>query len=238
MKKTMKKSMKKTATRLMIPLFAALAVLGLSSPAKAQYVQIANQLPELLSPALSGSMAYKGFVDVTSTFGVGNNRANFVGVSTSQGFQYASWFFMGVGMGVDVAMSSTGDNFSGPRPDPGYVQSTARTKAMIPIFSDFRFNFGSKTSPSFFIDLKAGATWLIGNSYLELNDGALSTRTQFLLRPSVGVRIPTNRQNQKQAVNIGLTYQLITANNSWGYWNDNSFDTTLNSLGVSASYEW
>lgn len=223
-----------------IKFFAAIvALLSFATPVKAQYAQIVNQIPELLSPALSGSMNYRGFVDATATFGIGDDRANFVGVSTTQGFQYSDWFFMGVGIGVDVAMSSTSDAMVGQvRPDPGYVRSMARTKAMIPLFSDFRFNIGSKSGPSFFADIKAGATWLIGNSYLELNNGGLSTRTQFILRPSIGVRVPVSSSNPKQAFNIGLTYQLITANNSWGYWGSNSYDTTLNSLGLSAGFEW
>lgn len=231
--------MKKIFSRLIASVAAGFAVFATSISADAQYAQIVNQIPELLQPALSGSMNYKGFVDVTSTFGVGDDRANFVGVSTTQGFQYSSWFFMGVGIGVDVAMSSTGERFNPSlRPDPGYSPSMARTKAMIPLFTDFRFNFGSKTGPSFYADIKAGATWLIGGSYLELNNGSLSTRTQFLLRPSVGVRIPTSSRAPKQAVNLGVTYQLITANNSWGYWNNSPYDTTLNSLGLTVGYEW
>ncbi len=232
--------MKKIFSRLAA--LAAVGAVAVLSPsrANAQYAQIVNQIPELLQPALSGSMNYKGFVDVTSTFGIGNDRANFVGVSTTQGFQYSSWFFMGAGIGVDVAMSSTSDNgmIRPNRPDAGYTPGMARTKAMIPLFTDFRFNFGGNKGPSFFADIKAGATWLIGNSYLELNNGSLSTRTQFLLRPSVGVRIPVNAQNPKQAFNVGVTYQLITANNSWGYWNSSYYNTTLNSLGVNVGYEW
>lgn len=219
---------------------AALAF-GLTFQAGAQYYEMANQLTNMLQPALSGSFNYKGFVDATATFGMGDDRANFVGVSTTQGFQYASWFYMGVGMGVDVAMASGPDypDFGQPgqeHPDYRY-HASARTKAMIPIFSDFRFNIGGTSGPSFFIDIKAGATWLIGSSYLQLQNGALTGQTQFLLRPSLGIRIPTNSKNPRQAFNVGVTYQLITANDAWGYWSS-SYDTTLNSLGVTASYEW
>ncbi|MBD5309280.1 MAG: hypothetical protein HDS10_02475 [Bacteroides sp.] len=201
--------------------------------AKAQYAQIASKLPELISPALSGSMNYKGFVEATGTVGVGSNRVNFFGVSTSQGFQYASWFFMGAGIGVDVANASGVDNeplFGVGRPN------ASSTRAMIPLFSDFRFNIGQGGGPSFFIDIKAGAAWIIGGNLL-VRDGVVSNSTKFLLRPSIGVRIPTNANNPKQAVNIGVTYQLLTANNSWDYWN-NYYDTTLSSFGATVSYEW
>ena len=212
------------------------AIFG-ASEVKGQYYDMVTQLPNVLSPALSGSLNYKGYVDATATFGLGSDRANFVGISTSQGFRYSSWFFMGAGIGVDIATSSTDGNID---PDysynPGYV-TTARTKAMIPIFSDFRFNFGNGGGTSFFIDIKAGATWLIGSSYLELTNGALSNNAQFLLRPSIGFRLPVDKTHPKRALHVGLTYQLITADNSWGYWS-NHYSPTLNSLGLSVSYEW
>lgn len=231
--------MKKIYSRSLL-LGALLATSALApSSAKAQYAEMVNQIPQLLSPALSGSMNYKGFVDVTGTFGFGDDRANFVGISTSQGFQYASWFFMGVGIGVDVAMSPTNHPpYGGGNPDPGYVPGMATTKAMLPIFSDFRFNIGGNQGISFFADIKAGATWLLGDSYLQLNNGSLSTSAQFLLRPSIGLRVPVNSKNPRQAFNIGVTYQLITANNTWGYWSTSSYDTTLNSVGLSAGFEW
>lgn len=83
----------------------------------AQYYQIANQLPQLISPALSGSLNYKGFVEVSGLAGVGHNRANVIDFSTTQGFQYSSWFFMGVGAGVDVVMAQQPQDW---RPNPDY----------------------------------------------------------------------------------------------------------------------
>ncbi|MDE6329760.1 MAG: hypothetical protein K2L83_03500 [Muribaculaceae bacterium] len=222
-----------------IAAIVAVIVAGFTTRAEAQYYQMANQLTNMLQPALSGSFNYKGFVDATATFGMGLNRANFIGVSTTQGFQYSSWFFMGVGMGVDMAMATGLENapLTGVPPTSATYHNSDTTKVMIPVFSDFRFNIGSgMAKPSLFIDVKIGATWLIGSSYLQLANSRLTGQAQFLLRPSVGVRIPVNQKNAKQAVDIGLTYQLLTANNAWGYINSNT--TTLNSLGVTASYEW
>ena len=65
---------------------------------------------------------------------------------------------------------------------------------------------------------------------------ARATATQFYFRPSIGVRIPINSQNPKQAVNVGLTYQLLTSNNNYTYWHDNS--VTLNNLGLTVGFEW
>lgn len=86
-------------------IMAAVIAMAATASAHAQYYEIAGQLPSLISPALSGSLNYKGFVEASGTAGIGDSRANFIGVSTSQGFKYADWFFMGVGIGVDVAMA-------------------------------------------------------------------------------------------------------------------------------------
>lgn len=220
-------------------MLAALAMTA-AGTASAQYYEIANQLPGLLQPALSGSMAYKGFVEVSGTAGIGDNRANFVGISTSQGFRYADWFFMGVGMGVDVAIARFDYEYTRPGvPSDNYdywSHSADKTKCMIPVFTDFRFNIGGSQSTSCFIDLKVGASWLIGDSYLALSDGGrLSTATQFYMKPTIGIRIPTSKQNPSQAFNIGVTYQLLTSNNNY-YWDDNS--VTLSNLGVTLGYEW
>ena len=147
---------------------------------------------------------------------------------------------MGAGIGVDLVTSSlsTGRmDYGLPDYNYGYPPSMNKTKAMIPIFSDFRFTLGNPANLGFYIDIKAGATWLVGSSYLQLNNGALSNSAKFLLRPSIGFRVPTNKNNLKQAFNIGVTYQLITADNSWGYWSNN-YGPTLSSLGASVSYEW
>ena len=201
----------------------------------AQYYQIANQLPQLISPALSGSLNYKGFVEVSGLAGVGHNRANVIDFSTTQGFQYSSWLFMGVGAGVDVVMAQQPQGWR-PNPDYDYMyRGNTKTKVMIPLFSDFRFNIGSQEATSFFIDFKVGASWLIGSDYLRMADGFMTNETQFYFRPSVGLRIPISKERPDHAVNVGVSYQLLTSNNNY-YWNDNSL--TLNNLGISISYEW
>lgn len=219
-------------------LIACLVTLTGSLSASAQYAQIANQISNLVQPALSGSMKYRGIVEATGLAGVGTNRANFLGVSTSQGFQYADWFFMGVGMGIDVAMAG-GPEMNYPNPDgskhPPYDgHGYTRTKAMIPLFTDFRFSFGPSQGTKAYLGLKAGAAWLLGNDYFELSNGRMAGTTQFYLSPSVGVKFPMG--NSGQAVVAALSYQLLTANNSWTYYGANS--TTLNSLGVTIAYEW
>ena len=87
-------------------LLPAISVIILSfistTTASAQYYEIANRLPQLLSPAISGSGNYKGFIEAAYEKTIGNKDADFAEFSTSQGYQYGSLFFMGVGLGVDV----------------------------------------------------------------------------------------------------------------------------------------
>lgn len=222
--------------RRIIAVVVGMIIFGVGQQAKAQYYEIANQLPGVISPALSGSMNYKGFIELSGVAGFGDNRANIIGVTTSQGFQYSSWFFMGAGFGVEVAMTNS-DMLSSDVGQARYREhSNSSTKVMIPVFSDFRFNFGNTGGVSFFADVKLGAIWLIGNSYLRLQEGCMTGDAQFYCKPALGVRIPVSSTNQRQAVNIGVAYELITSDNNYNYWNDNNI--TLNCLGVSLSFEW
>ena len=218
-------------------LLAAIVALFCAPAANAQYYELANQLPRLISPALSGSLNYKGYVDFSGTAGLGDNRANFIGVSTSQGFKYSSWFFMGVGIGIDVAMAQQPElqDIPGEEGYGYYDYGSSKTKMMIPLFTDFRFNIGSEQSSSFFIDLKLGAAWIMGSSYLRLNRGYLTNQTQFYLKPTMGIRIPINSSNSRQAVNIGVSYQLLTSSNNYG-WHSRSL--SLNNIGATVGFEW
>ncbi len=217
--------------------FAALAMIFTTAQANAQYYEIANQIPRLISPALSGSFNYKGFLEAGYSKTFGSYDADFLEISTSQGFRYADWFYMGVGIGVDVLFAHKnehwgewGDSYSGF----DHNHSSTTSAAMLPIFSDFRFNIGGADSASFFIDLKIGCSFLLSRDYIEIGGGYLTNQQYFYLRPAVGIRIPTNANNPKQAVNLGVTYKLLTSN----YWSSWERNITLNSLGAMISYEW
>ncbi len=224
----------------LLALVAAVALAASAPAARAQYFQIASQLPSLIQPALSGSMTYRGFVEASGLAGFGENRANFLGVSTSQGFQYADWFFMGAGLGVDAVMAG-GDSaipasLSGFDRPEWVDHPSAKTKAMIPVFSDFRFNIPTGSPVKLYAGVKLGAAWLLGDSYLLLQNGRMSGTTQFYFRPSVGARIPVDRNNPAHAFTVALTYQLLTSGNNWSWYGRDS--VTLSSLGLTISYEF
>lgn len=216
-----------------------MGIIGFSVPVSAQYYEIVNQLPSLISPALSGSGSYKGSIEAGWSKTLGSRDADFLEFSTSQGYQYNSWFYMGVGIGVDVLFAHQNDGWGqGWYPGMGsgfdYNHSSTKTAAMVPVFTDFRVNLGARNKASFFIDLKVGCSFLMGKDYIEIGDGYLTNQEYLYLRPSLGVRIPTNSKNAKQAIDVGVTYKLLTSN-YWNYW---SRSITLNSLGVSVAYEW
>lgn len=209
---------------------AALAAVSLlaSQGASAQIYEIANQIPQLLQPALSGSASYKGFVEASYVQGVGNDKVNSLELTTTQGFNYSNWFFMGVGAGANVAFSRHWDDILG-----GYPSRETSTYTIVPLYTDFRFNIGNTSAPSFFVDMRVGCAFLVGSDEMELANGYVTNKEYFYFRPTIGVRIPASSKSPKQAINIGLSYQLLTAR--MGYYDRN---ITLNGLGAGISFEW
>ena len=113
-----------------------------------------------------------------------------------------------------------------------------RTGVMLPVFTDFRFDIATgsaPTSPSVLIDMRLGASWLLGNRYMMTDHGYLSNETQFYFRPSMGVRIPVSSSSPRQAIGIGVSYLLLTSGNNYWYYGDSQ---TLSAFGASVSFEW
>lgn len=225
----------------------AAAAIVFAPEASAQYTSAANQLVNVLSPILSGSGAYKGSVEVMGVAGIGANRLNHVEISTSQGYQYTPWFYMGAGIGLDLVRSENDidERYENDGTlDPGYYYPGSprygkkETGIMLPVFTDFRFDIAFGNNPgssALFIDLRLGASWLLGNRYMPTENSWLRTNTQFYFRPSIGMRIPTSSQNPKQALNIGFSYLLLTSDNAYNW----SYDSpTFSAIGVGVSFEW
>lgn len=212
-------------------------LLGGTGAAHAQYYELANQLANVIQPALSGSMKYKGFVSASYIKNLGNFNADYLELSTSQGFQYATWFYMGAGLGFDLTFTHPNDDWGNGWENtnpPSQFNRSVTTAVMMPIFTDFRFNIGNQKATNFFVDLRIGASFMLTNSWLRINNGYLTDRQFFYLKPTIGVRIPTNPQNSRQAFNVGISYQLLTSD----YWRSYETNGTLSGLGISASYEW
>ena len=94
----------------------------------------------LISMPMSGqglSKGYRGFVDIGYTIGVGDFDNGRFEITTSHGYQFNSWLFIGGGMGIN--------RWS------GNLDATST-----PLFGVIRFDvpFGGKLSP--FVDFKIG----------------------------------------------------------------------------------
>lgn len=215
-------------------LLALAVVCGAAVPASAQYYQLANQVTDMLQTAIRGGVNYRGFVDVAYLNGIGDKQANFVSLTTTQGVKYQDWFFMGVGAGVDFMNTKTNDGGYVPSASSG--KRTTTSAVMVPLYTDFRFNIGSPAATGFFIDVKVGAGFYVADKYILVGDGYVNSRESFLLRPSVGLRVPVSKSNPKYALNIGASYQLLT--NSYWYNPSGSNSITLSSLGLGVSFEW
>ena len=219
--------------------FVAIATL-FPAASKAQYYEMVSGLRSALSPALSGSGSYKGYVDAGYARTLGNYRGDFVGISTTQGYQYNSWFFMGAGLGVDVLFAHKNEgwgNGAQTPPNASLGESPISTAVMLPLFTDFRFSINTKENvkaASFYVDLKVGCSFLLSNKYIAIGDGYLTNQEYFFLQPSIGVRIPVNVNKPKQAFDIGIDYKLLTSN----YWYRYNNNITLQALGAHLAFEW
>lgn len=204
-----------------------------SLPAESQIYEAVNTLQSMITPALSGSGRYKGFVEAGYSHTIGKYNGDFIEISTSQGYQYNNWFYMGAGMGFDLLLSHKGHDWGSQTP-PAVVKEITTTAPMLPIFADFRFLISGNTAMSFFLDLKVGCSFLLSNKYVAIGQGYLTNREYFFLDPSIGFKIPVNKNKPKQALDIGVKYKLLASN----YWYANNNNITLQSIGAFVGFEW
>lgn len=204
--------------RVFIALFSVFAI-----SANAQFYEIGNQLQQMLSPALSGSFNYKGYVEASYLRGLGDDRFDVIDITTTQGFKYSSWFFMGAGAGVDIILPSLDYDHN---VDP---------IIMIPLYADFRFLIGSQDKVGVNIDLRLGAAFNFSDDF-PTNNGYIYEDECLYLRPSLGIRIPVNKKNSKQAITFGFSYQLLMSE----YYGHHGWDETkcFNNMGATIGFEW
>ena len=210
-----------------------LSAASLSNVAVSQIYEAINTIQSVISPALSGSGRYKGYVDLGYSHTLAKYNGDFISLTTSQGYQYNSWFFMGAGIGVDLLLSHKGEHWGEGVPPAGNPSVTT-TAPMLPLFADFRFLIGSGSKVSFFLDLKVGCSFLLTNKVIAIGDGYLTNREYFFLDTSIGLRLPCNKKNPKQAVDVGVQYKLLTSD----YWYKYNNNITLQSLGAFVAFEW
>ena len=203
-------------------------------PASSQIYESINTLRSVISPALSGSGRYKGYVEGGYSHTLAHYNGDFIELSTSQGYQYNSWFYMGAGIGIDVLFSHPGENWGKMETPPPGNKGYSKTAPMLPLFADFRFLIGNTSNISFFLDLKVGCSFLLTNKNIAIGDGYLTNQEYFFLNPAIGLRLPCNKKNPKQAVDVGVKYKLLTSN----YWYNYNNNITLQAIGAFVGFEW
>lgn len=213
-------------------IFLSLATVFVSN---AQVYEAINTLQSVISPALSGSGKYKGFVEGGYSHTLAKYNGDFIELNTTQGYQYNSWFFMGAGLGIDLLLShpSSKWNEGMVTPPPGN-RGYSKTAPMLPLYADFRFLIGNSSNISFFLDLKVGCSFLLTNKNIAIGDGYLTNREYFFLNPAIGLRLPCNSKNPKQAVDVGVKYKLLSSN----YWYNYNNNITLQAIGAFIAFEW
>lgn len=220
--------------KLLVTILMVITSLGVTT--QAQIYSAINTLQSVISPALSGSGRYKGYVEAGYSHTLSHYNGDFIEISTSQGYQYNNWFYMGAGIGFDLLLSHKGEHWGEGTTPPPNNPKISTTAPMLPLFADFRFLIanGNSANISFFLDLKIGCSFLLTNRAIAIGDGYLTNREYFFLDPSIGLRIPCNKKKPKQAIDVGVKYKLLTSN----YWYNNDNNITLQSIGAFVAFEW
>lgn len=219
--------------KIIISILVVIAALPFSS--KAQIYEGISTLRSVISPALSGSGRYKGYVEAGYSHTLAKYNGDFVELTTTQGYQYNDWFFMGAGLGFDLLLTHPGSKWNeGMETPPPGNRSYSKTAPMLPLYADFRFLIGNTSNISFFLDLKVGCSFLLTNKNIAIGDGFLTNNEYFFLNPAIGFRIPCNKKKPKQGFDIGVKYKLLTSN----YWYNYNNNITLQAIGAFLAFEW
>jgi len=129
----------------------------------------------------SASKCYRGFVDAGYTVGIGDYEFGRVELSTSHGYQFNPYVFLGAGVGLHFMQKYETNGME-------IALDTRDSKVDVPVFGNVRFNFAkSKIAP--FVDGKVG--------YYVTNNGGLYYNVSAGCRFSI---------NAKQAVSVSVGY--------------------------------
>lgn len=140
---------------------------------------------------------YKGFVDAGYLFDTNDNSSSKLEVTTSHGYQFNNYFYLGGGTGV----SYYGD----------------RDLIGVPVFLDFRANFiNKKITP--FADVKAGYT--AGDIEGVYTTAAVGVR--FSLKGKKAINLKLEYSYQESGLSDSYSYTI--GNSRYYYYEDNDLD--------------
>lgn len=159
-----------------------------------------------LVPAMPGAKAqnvarncYRGFVDLGYSVGIGDYKFNRFEISTSQGYQFNPYIFLGAGVGFHFMPYYEFTIWNTPH--------EVRDRVIdIPLFANLHLNF-TKTRVTPFVDAKGGV-------FVTNNGGAYANA-------SGGIRVAVN-DKQAVSLSVGYTYEELQFEvyhdlaNGWG----------------------
>ena len=151
---------------------------------------------------------YKGFADIGYLFDVSDNNANKFEISTSHGYQFNNYFFVGGGVAMDY-------------------YNDAEVFA-VPVFANFRANFiNNKVTP--FGDVKLGySAGDVEGVYLSM---AVGVRLALTQKTAINFRL------EYAAQGYDYTYRdfYYGSSNSYRYYDDYM---TLSNIGLKVGFEF
>ena len=156
---------------------------------------------------------YRGFIDLGYTKGTGKYSVlDRVEISTSHGYQFNPYIFLGIGSGIHYYESIYTYNENG--------EETSLDALIVPIFADFRCNFTEGHVVPYF-GLKAGYSIDVDDKFNDMG---------FYANPSFGLKVMVNAS---MAVNFNLGYTVqATKNYIENYTDNGDFTTTKESTNL------
>lgn len=175
-----------------------------------EVLKITKDYPTSLDNKLSGrSKGYRGFVDLGFTPGVGDLATNRLEFSTSHGYQFNPYVYLGIGAGLHYYYEG-GDAF------------------VIPIFVNPRVNF-LDTNITPFIDLKLGYSVVDAEGFYFNPNIGVSFKTQE--RKTINVSIGYTMQKVKYNSYYDYSYY-----GGYSYYSSGSVD--VNGISIKVGYEF
>ena len=146
-----------------------------------------------LLPAIANAQhlkkGYHGSVDVGYNACITQIAPSSLGITTSHGYQFNPYIFLGAGVGFEYASHCEWGDISGK------PYNKREAKVDIPVFFNFRVNF-TKTRLSPFVDARAGA-YVNNEGGIYLN-AALGCR--YAIRNNMGISLSIGYQMRKVTV--------------------------------------
>lgn len=191
-------------------------------------------------------VSYKGFLEVGFAGGVSDHKANQLDILTTHGAAVGN-FFIGIGTGVNILFPQD-NTLKSDMISEGYWDAASGYEyynctdnaVLIPLYVDFKYNFGDMSAICPFVDLKLGCSFLVSDDDgAFIGDGWMDRDACVYFSPSIGMRIPLSGGGA--AMNIGVTYNLLSQKYRYfDEWNGPTYNDgiVLSSFGGRISIEW